>query len=149
MRCERTPGVSALLDETRLFWRLNAVTVEVTVLHAEATADESRRGDPIWLRGMKYAFLVAIECCVDVARHVCAEEGWGPPADDGDAMRLAGEHGLLPGELAASMRRLVGFRDVLVHRHLDADDQLADRLAELDDLESFVGVVAEYADQRA
>lgn len=141
--------MSTLLDEARLFWRLNAVTVEVTVLRAEATADDTRRGDPIWLRGMKYAFLVAIECCADVVRHVCAEEGWGPPADDGDAMRLAGEHGLLPGELAASMRRLVRFRDVLVHRHLDADDQLTERLADLDDLDTFVAAVAEFAERRA
>lgn len=138
-----------MLDETRLFWRLNAVTVELAVLRAEATADESRRGDPVWLRGVKYAFLVAIECCADVAQHVCAEEGWGTPADDADAMRLAGEHGLLPAELASSMRRLVGFRDLLVHRHLDADDQLNERLHDLDDLEAFVGVVAEFVERRA
>jgi uncharacterized protein YutE (UPF0331/DUF86 family) len=145
----RTRGVSTVLDEARLFWRLNAVTVEVTVLRAEATADESLRGDPVRLRGVKYAFLVAIECCADVVRHVCAEEGWGPPADDGDAMRLAGEHGLLPDELAASMRQLVGFRDLLVHQHLDADDQLTERLDDLDDLDSFVAAVAEFVERRA
>lgn len=138
-----------MLDESRLLWRLHAVTVELAVLRAEATADEARRGDPIWLRGMKYAFLTAIECCADVAQHVCAEEGWGPPADDGDAMRLAGEHGLLPGEGASAMRRLVEFRDVLVHRHLDADDQLSERLSHLDTLEAFVATVAEFTERRA
>lgn len=138
-----------MLDEARLFWRLQAVTVEVAVLRTEATADEPRRGDPLWLRGMKYAYLVAIECCTDVVRHVCAEEGWGPPAHDGDAMRLAGEHGLLPGDLAASMRRLVAFRDTLVHHHLDADEQLTGQLSHLDDLEAFVAAVAEFTEQRA
>lgn len=138
-----------MLDEARLFWRLHAVTVKVAVLRAEATADDARRGDPIWLRGMKYAFLTAIECCADVAQHVCTQEGWGPPEDDADAMRLAGGHGLLPDELAASMRQLAGFRDSLVHRHLDTDDQLAERLSHLDELESFVRVVAEYTERQS
>ncbi|MBO0826800.1 MAG: DUF86 domain-containing protein [Streptosporangiales bacterium] len=138
-----------MLDEARLFWRLHAVTVEVAVLRAEATADQARRGDPLWLRGTKYAYLTAIECCADVVQHVCAEEGWGRLDDDGDAMRSAGEHGLLPGDLAASMRRLVAFRDTLVHRHLDADDQLTERLSDLDALDAFVAAVAEFTERRA
>lgn len=138
-----------MLDEERLFWRLHAVTVEVAVLRGEATADEARRGDPLWLRGMKYAFLTAAECCLDVVRHVCAEEGWGPPVDDADAVRLADEHGLLPGDVAASLRRVVAFRDTLVHHHLDADDQLTERLADVDELEAFVAAVAEFTEHRA
>ena len=30
---------------------------------------------------------------MDVAQHICSTEGWGPPADNGDAIRLLGEHG--------------------------------------------------------
>jgi hypothetical protein len=40
-------------------------------------ASEERRQDPIWLRGVKYTFVTAIEACVDVAQHICATEGWG------------------------------------------------------------------------
>jgi Protein of unknown function DUF86 len=70
-----------------------------------------RREDPIWLRGVKYTFITAIEACVDVAQHLCAAEGWGPPADNGDAVRLLGEHGVLTPALARSVRQAVGFRD--------------------------------------
>jgi uncharacterized protein YutE (UPF0331/DUF86 family) len=65
--------------------------------------------------GVKYTFVTAIEACVDVAQHICATEGWGPPADKGDAVGLLGEHGVLTLELAVSMRKAVGFRNVLVH----------------------------------
>ncbi|WP_237702770.1 MULTISPECIES: hypothetical protein [Protofrankia] len=30
--------------------------------------------------------MTAIEACVDVAQHICATQGWGPPADNGDAI---------------------------------------------------------------
>ncbi len=38
----------------------------------------------------------------------------GPPADNGDAVRLLGGHGVLTTELAISIRKAVGFRNVLV-----------------------------------
>jgi uncharacterized protein YutE (UPF0331/DUF86 family) len=59
---------------------------------------------------VKYTFVTAIEACVDGAQHICATEGWGPPADNGDAVRLLGEHGVLTTKLALSIRRAVGLR---------------------------------------
>ena len=79
---------------------LRSITDDVSVLRREAGADEGRREDPIWLRGVKYTFVTAIEACVDVAQHICATEGWGPPADNGDAVRLLGEHGVCTPEVA-------------------------------------------------
>jgi uncharacterized protein YutE (UPF0331/DUF86 family) len=38
----------------------------------EPGASQERRQDPIWLRGVKYTFVTAIEACVDVAQHICA-----------------------------------------------------------------------------
>ena len=94
---------------------------------------------------MKYTFVTAIEACVDVAQHICATEGWGPPADNGDAVRLLGEHRVLTTELAVSMRKAVGFRNVLVHDYIEVDDSIVvDRLKSLDDLEEFVRQVAAY-----
>jgi len=31
----------------------------------------------MWLGGVKYTFVTAIEACVDVAQHICATEGVG------------------------------------------------------------------------
>ena len=94
---------------------------------------------------MKYTFVTAIEACVDVAQHICATEGWGPPADNGNAVRLLGEHGILTPELAVSMRKAVGFRNVLVHDYIEVDDSIVvGRLKSLGDLEEFVRQVAAY-----
>ena len=63
------------------------------------------------LRGVKYTFITAIESCVDVAQHICAAEGWGPPDDNADALALLGRHGVLDPALAGRMRQAVGFRN--------------------------------------
>lgn len=82
---------------------------------------------------------------MDVAQHICAAEGWGPPTDNGDAVRLLGDHGVLAPALARSIRQAVGFRDVLVHEYIRVnDDIVTDRLKALGDLENFVSQVAAF-----
>ena len=136
-------GPVAVVDEARVLRLLRSVSDDVSVLQRESGADEGRRADPIWLRGVKYTFVTAIEACLDVAQHICATEGWGPPADNGDAVRLLGEHGVCTPALARSIRQAVGFRNVLVHEYIRVnDDIVTDRLKALGDLEDFVSQVA-------
>jgi uncharacterized protein YutE (UPF0331/DUF86 family) len=96
-------------------------------------------------QGVKYTFVTVIEACVDVAQHICATEGWGPPADNGDAVRLLGEHGVCPPALAHSIRQAVGFRNVLVHDYIRVNDDIViGWLKALGDLEDFVSQVAAF-----
>ncbi len=137
-----------MVDEGRVLRLLRNITDDVAVLKRESSASEERRQDPIWLRGAKYTFVTAIEACVDVTQHICAAEGWGPPADNGDAVRILGERGVLTSQLAASIRKAVGFRNVLVHEYIKVDDAIVvDKLADLSDLEDFVSEVAAYVAQ--
>jgi uncharacterized protein YutE (UPF0331/DUF86 family) len=134
-----------VVDQVRVLRLLRAVTDDLSVLRRESDADDERRADPIWLRGVKYTFVTAIEACVDVAQHLCAAEGWGPPADNGDAVRLLGDHGALAPALARSLRKAVGFRNVLVHDYIDVNDEIViARLKALDDLDTFVREIAVY-----
>jgi uncharacterized protein YutE (UPF0331/DUF86 family) len=124
---------------------LRGVTDDLAALKREAGAGEARRRDPMWLPGVKYTFVTAIEACVDVAQHICAAQGWGPPADNGDAVRLLGKHGVLGTELADPIRKAVGFRNVLVHEYVEVDDAIVvSRLGDVSDLEEFVREVAAY-----
>jgi uncharacterized protein YutE (UPF0331/DUF86 family) len=134
-----------VVDEVRVLRLLRSVTDDVAVLKNEAEAGEQRRADPIWLRGVKYTFVTAIEACLDVAQHICATEGWGPPADNGDAIRLLGDHGACTRELARSIRQAVGFRNILVHEYVRVNDDIViDRLKDLGDLDDFVSQVAAF-----
>lgn len=138
-----------MVDEVRVLRLLRALTDDLAVLEAAARADPARRADPLWLRGVKYTFVTAIESCVDVAQHLCSSEGWGPPKDNGDAVLLLARHGVLGDDLAARMRKAVGFRNVLVHEYVDVDVDDAVVLARLDDpadLERFAAQVVGWLD---
>jgi uncharacterized protein YutE (UPF0331/DUF86 family) len=135
--------VCAVVDETRVLRLLRAVTDDLAFLRTEASAVPSRRADPMWLRGVKYSFVTALEACVDIAQHLCSSEGWGPPKDNGDAMSLLGHHGVLSAGLATRMRQAVGFRNVLVHEYVAVDDEVViGRLRDLRDLDDFIRAVA-------
>jgi len=128
-----------VVDEVRLLRLLRSVTDDLAVLRSEAGARPARRADALWLRGVKYTFVTAIEACIDVAQHVCSSEGWGPPADNGHAMTLLAEHGMLDLELGLRMRQAAGFRNVLVHEYVAVDDDVVlSRLKDLTDLDAFV-----------
>jgi hypothetical protein len=44
-----------VVDEARVQRLLRAITDDLSVLGRESDADDGRRADPIWLRGVKYA----------------------------------------------------------------------------------------------
>lgn len=135
-----------MVDEIRVLRLLRSVTDDLSLLRVEADADDRRRADQLWLRGIKYTLVTAVEGCIDIAQHLCASEGWGPPRDNGDALELLGRHGVLDGALAARLRRAVGFRNVLVHDYVEVDDDIVlSRLKDLSDLDNFVSAVAEWA----
>lgn len=132
-----------MVDETRVLRLLRSLTDDVGNLEAEAAAAADRRADPMWLPGVKYTFVTAVEAAVDVAQHVCAAQGWGPPRDNGDAVQLLGRHGVLDAALAPRLRQAVGFKNVLVHEYVDVDDDVVlARLADLSDLRAFARAVA-------
>lgn len=134
-----------MVDETRVLRLLRAVTDDLAVLRGAAAADLDRRSDPLWLRGVKYTFVTAIEACLDVAQHICAAQGWGPPRDNGDAFVLLGRHGVLDSQLALRMRQATGFRNVLVHEYVRVDDDVVlQRLHDPSDLEMFGQAVARW-----
>jgi uncharacterized protein YutE (UPF0331/DUF86 family) len=64
-----------VVDENRVLRLLRSIADDTAVLRREAGAGQARREGPIWLRGVKYTFVTAIEACIDVAQHICAAEG--------------------------------------------------------------------------
>jgi uncharacterized protein YutE (UPF0331/DUF86 family) len=134
-----------VVDEVRVLRLLRVVTDDLGVLHQESDASEGRRADPMWLRGVKYTFVTSIEACIDIAQHICSAQGWGPPADNGDAMKVLGRHGTLTPEVSDAMRKAVGFRNVLVHEYVEVSDEIvASRLGNSRDLEQFVEQVTAF-----
>lgn len=132
MRAATSSPACDVVDAERLARVLRAVTDDLAVLARYRDGDEDRHDQAV-LGHIKYLFITLVEGCIDAAHHVAASEGYGPPADNADAIRLLARHGHLSADLADGVADAVRFRDVLVHRYRTVDDDLV--LAHLADLE--------------
>ncbi len=59
----------------------------------------------------------ACQVSIDLAMHVMRKRRLGVPQDSRDAFELLHVGGLLDRELATTMKRMVGFRNVAVHEY--------------------------------
>ena len=120
-----------MVDEGRVARLLRSVSERADRLDRAAGTSSEERHD-LWLDGVKYLFVTAIEACVDVAQHICSSERFGPPDTNADAVRELGRRGIVSTELADSLGRAVGFRNVLVHQYTTVDDDIV--LGSFDDV---------------
>lgn len=136
-------AAAAVVDEGRGGWLLRAVSERTNRLRAVFEVPLDERGD-LWLDGVKYPFVTAIEGCVDVAQHIVSSEELGAPDSNADAVRLNVAD--IDVDLAHRMALTVGFRNVLVHQYAHVDDAVVlaavDRLGDFDDFDDFDDFVA-------
>jgi uncharacterized protein YutE (UPF0331/DUF86 family) len=86
---------------------------------------------------------------LDIATHIAASAGRDVP-DYATAIDQLADLGVLPGEFAARIRPVAGFRNVIVHGYLDVDLAIVHRLLndQLDDFAEFARHVSRYLDKR-
>jgi len=89
--------------------------------------------------------LNAAQACLDLAAHVVASEGYGTPATQAECFTLLQQHGVIDEPLAASLRRMAGFRNLVVHRYAEIDASIVEAIVHerLDDLRVFAARVAD------
>jgi uncharacterized protein YutE (UPF0331/DUF86 family) len=129
-----------MVDERRVRRLLQRVSEDITYLATRSEEEPSEQlVDAERMAALKYVFVTTIEGCLDIAQHVCASEGWGPPSSNAEALRLLGRHDVLPTGLSEVMASAVGFRNVLVHGYVDVDDRrVVSFLERVTDLKAFV-----------
>lgn len=107
---------------------------------------EVHAGDPVALRedltrqeSVLLNLQRACEAAIDLAMHLVRVDGLGLPKASREAFDLLEGAGVLPADLAATLRGMVGFRNVAVHdyRKLDLDVVEAIVTRRLDDLLAF------------
>lgn len=81
----------------------------------------------------------ACESAIDLAMHLVRKHRLGVPQESRDAFELLANAGHLDAPLAASLKRMVGFRNVAVHAYTRLDLAIVRAIVEhsLDDLLAF------------
>jgi uncharacterized protein YutE (UPF0331/DUF86 family) len=129
-----------VVDELRVRQMLDRLGEEIDALRRLSRRDaEELLHDDDLLAAVKYRFIVAIEVCIDIGRHVVASEGLRAPLDYADVFSVLAEAALLDSSAAADLRDTARFRNLLVHGYAKVDDTrvveiLRDRV---DDLAAF------------
>lgn len=71
----------------------------------------------------KYHFVIAIECCIDIANHIIASENYRFPRDNADSFRVLIESGILDASFEGRLTAMARFRNRLVHLYWQVDDE--------------------------
>lgn len=77
--------------------------------------------DVVVERFVEHTLQIAIQAALDVASHVVSDDRLGEPRNNRELFDLLARHGWIPAGLAATLSRMAGFRNVLVHEYDDVD----------------------------
>ncbi|HEV8320397.1 MAG TPA: DUF86 domain-containing protein [Myxococcota bacterium] len=101
---------------------------------------EAIRADVKERRFAEHTLQLAIQAALDVASHVVSDERLGEPRTNRELFDLLAGAGWLAPDLAARLRDMAGFRNVLVHGYTDVDPDIVRDVVtnHLSDLDAFV-----------
>jgi uncharacterized protein YutE (UPF0331/DUF86 family) len=131
--------LASILGNLRGF--LQKLAVLAALSEAEFTGDFTK------VESAKHLLQVSIECCLDIAHHIVAEEGYRTPANYYDTFAVLSENGVLPDAFLPTLRQMVGFRNRVVHLYWEVDDATVYQITHenLGDFETYIGYILDYA----
>lgn len=90
-------------------------------------------------RFVVHTLQLAIQATLDVAFHIISDEGLGEPSTNREAFDMLARHGVITPDRAATMARMAGFRNLVVHGYEAVDLRIVRDVVEnhLVDLEAF------------
>jgi uncharacterized protein YutE (UPF0331/DUF86 family) len=94
-------------------------------------------------RFVEHTLQIAIQAALDVASHIVSDERLGEPRTNRELFDLLERRAWVTPALAVTMRRMVGFRNILVHGYEVVDVGIVVEIVErgLDDLIGFVAAI--------
>ncbi len=118
--------------------------IETCVRELQSLArPEAIRADVREERFVEHTLQIAIQAALDVASHIVSDDRLGEPETNRALFDLLARAGKLPADLAATLRDMAGFRNVIVHGYQDVDLAVVEDVLRnhLGDLLAFVAAV--------
>lgn len=93
---------------------------------------------------VSFNLMLAVQSCGDIASHLIADGGWVPADSAAESFRRLAEHGVIAADLAVTLGRAVGLRNVVAHGYERIDHEIVHRASTtgLADLDRFAREVA-------
>jgi uncharacterized protein YutE (UPF0331/DUF86 family) len=134
-----------MVDQPKLDQMLSNLRTYVGALRDLAFVPrEEFLANPDKVGNAKYHFVIAIECCIDIANHIIASENYRMPKSNADSFTVLVEQEILEPDLRDPMRAMAAFRNRLVHLYWEVDDGLVQQYLQdsLSDVDRFARAVA-------
>jgi uncharacterized protein YutE (UPF0331/DUF86 family) len=129
-----------LTDRDLISKKLALIESSVQELRTLARPEEIRN-DVREERFIEHTLQIAIQALIDVATHIVSDERLGEPKTNRELFDLLRRYGWLSAELAQTLQRMTGFRNVLVHGYDTVDLAIVEQIVR-DRLEDFLSFVA-------
>ncbi|MCC6019911.1 MAG: DUF86 domain-containing protein [Thermoproteaceae archaeon] len=107
--------------------------------------------DYVLLNAALHLLQTSIQAVIDAGMHLLAELGAEPPSRYTDVPRRLKELGVLAEKDAEGLRRVIGFRNVVVHGYEDLNIELVRRVLDdrlYRDLQKYMAAIYSYALER-
>lgn len=90
---------------------------------------------------------LAIQGCIDIASHIISDEGWIVPDILIGLFDILMQHEIISLELSDRLKKMVGFRNIIVHEYgaIDLDKVHKIIRQDLDDIRLFLKQICTYA----
>lgn len=134
-----------MIDQILVLRKLTILREHISRVRRRRPDDvETFRGDTDLQDAMALSLLVAIQEALDIAMHVCADEGWGIPSSYAESFELLARNGLIDAALAGELGRVTAVRNRIAHGYatVDVDRIHAEVPAGLAALDRFSAAIA-------
>ena len=133
-----------MVDRDLVRTKLSYIATNLVLLDSKAALSQTEfLGSTDQQYVVLHAMQLAIQAAIDVAAHIVTDEGWGIPARSGQAFLTLSEQHVLTADLAARLRTMAAFRNLVVHEYGGLDLNIVyDLLTKsLSDLRDFAAAV--------
>lgn len=138
------------MDRLILAEKIEALRRCLTRVEAKRTeSSEALRADADRQDIISLNLTRAVQLCVDMATHVLADTEQPPPHTMAEAFDLLAAEQVITSDLAARMRRAVGFRNVAVHSYQAIDWDIVHTITHegLEDFQTYARHLARLVDE--
>ncbi|MFO8132727.1 MAG: DUF86 domain-containing protein [Thermoplasmatota archaeon] len=111
-------------DKNRILVKLDDMTRYISELRDMLPSKQGYMNDLVKRRACEKTIESAIESMIDAAAIIVSSERLGLPTDEESIFDLLIEHNVIPETVAQKAKEMKGFRNILIHRYADVDDEL-------------------------
>tara|TARA_B100000315_G_scaffold138943_1_gene127968 strand:+ start:2124 stop:2540 length:417 start_codon:yes stop_codon:yes gene_type:complete len=113
-----------MLDKNRILCKIDELDSYLTELSQIAPLNFEEYQKIEKKRSCERLLQLCIECVIDICKLFVSGLRLGLPSEENDLFNKMQKKGILSDEMAAALKEMRGFRNILVHEYTVVDDEL-------------------------